>query len=748
MERRILAISFLVSIIITSSIVAPGAFAQKGSADEEEEVNGPGGLMSLIGVPHHNENLPSDPLQIKEHHPAHIKKFIGPALAPSAVVVYAPANVWTAYGFSSLTCTQTTTSSQGWQDPNLCGHGQTIAIVDAFDDPNIASDLNTFDSQWGLPACTVANGCFVKSAPAGIQTDSGWALEISLDVEWAHSIAPGAKIVLVETSNNSLGSLLGGEDTAVAAGAQQVSNSWGGSEFSSESAYDYHFNSGTASFFVASGDSGHGAEYPAASPYVISVGGTTLNTDSSWNWLSETAWSGSGGGASAYESKPSYQNNFVSGNSRAIPDVAYNADPNTGVYVYDSFPINGQSGWWQVGGTSAGAPQWAALTAIANSQGATLSSANYGTSNAFYGAATGAPTNKPYTSNYHDITSGSNGNCGSACTAGPGYDEVTGLGSPQANNLISSLSAPPAPDFTVASSPSSLTINAGSSGTSSITISSVNSFSGAVTLSASAQAGFTATLQPSSVSVSSGSPGSSTLTITTPSTAAGTYSVTVTAQGPSSTHSTTVTVTVPTVSSPPQNLVASGGSTQVSLLWQAPASNGGSAITSYNIYRSTTMGGEGSTPFKTGITSTSYTDIGLTNGQTYYYQVTAVNGVGESAKSSEASATPNQTPTLSVSVSTDKSSYTRSSYAHISVTVTSGTPVSGASVTLKVTNPNGGTSQGTGTTNSNGQVTFTYHISKYATYGTYTATATAAKSGYLSGSGSATFQVAGSSFNH
>jgi YVTN family beta-propeller protein len=360
-------------------------------------------------------------------------------------------------------------------------------------------------------------------------------------VEWAHSIAPGAKIVLVESSDNSLGNLLAGVDIAVGQGAQQVSNSWGSSEFSTESNYDYHFNSPTASFFVSSGDSGHGVTWPAASPYVISVGGTTLVTDSSGNWLSETAWSGSGGGISAYESKQSYQNNFNPNSKRAVPDVSYDANPNTGVYVYDSVPINGNSGWWLVGGTSAGAPQWAGISAITNSQNAKLASAaSFGTSNALYGTASGAESNpqtNPYLTNYHDITTGSNGNCGSICTAALGYDFVTGLGSPVTNNLVSYLHPSPTPDFAISSSPSSLTINSGSSGSSAITVTSMNGFTGTVSLSSSTGS----TLGASSLTISSGGTTSTTLTITNP-TGSGTYTVTGTSNTLS--HSTTVTVTV------------------------------------------------------------------------------------------------------------------------------------------------------------------------------------------------------------
>ncbi|HLI46455.1 MAG TPA: S53 family peptidase, partial [Geobacterales bacterium] len=350
----------------------------------------------------------------------------------STPIGYSPVQIRHAYGFDLLSCSFTGTFGSS----NLCGYGQIIAIVDAYDDPNIENDLNVFSSQFGLPSCTSSNGCFIKAMPQGKpRADQGWALEISLDVEWAHAIAPGAKILLVEAKSNSLSNLLAAVDYAVSQGAKVVSMSWGGSEFSSESSYDYHFNVAGVSFFASSGDSGHGVIWPAASPYVIGVGGTTLNLDAQGNVLSETAWSGSGGGISAYEKEPSYQVNYgISSNGmRAVPDVAYDADPNTGFAVYDSYGYQGQKGWFEVGGTSAGAPQWAALTAIVDSGRSTpISASNFGSGTEIYLAATGSV----YSTNFRDITSGTNGNCGSVCTASSGYDFVTGLGSPQANNLI------------------------------------------------------------------------------------------------------------------------------------------------------------------------------------------------------------------------------------------------------------------------------------------------------------------------
>ena len=248
----------------------------------------------------------------------------------------------------------------GFDPGSQTGAGVTIAIVDAYNDPTIQSDLATFDSQYmpGLPAANLT-----VAIPQGTpRTDPGWALEISLDVEWAHAIAPGAKIVLVEAQTNSISNLLNAVDYAArptnlvgGAGAQVVSMSWGGSEFPSELGYDGHFNVPGVTFLASAGDRA-GAEWPAVSPNVIGVGGTTLQLNSDYTINSETAWSSSGGGFSRYEPPPSYQSGLNGGrgySQRATPDVAYDADPNTGVAVYDSTSYSGLSGWFQVGGTSA-----------------------------------------------------------------------------------------------------------------------------------------------------------------------------------------------------------------------------------------------------------------------------------------------------------------------------------------------------------------------------------------------------------
>ena len=293
------------------------------------------------------------------------------------------------------------------------GAGTTIAIVDAYDDPTAESDLAVFSQQYGLPACTTANGCFTKVNQTGgtkyPRTDAGWALEISLDVQWAHAIAPGAKILLVEASSNSFANLLTAEDYAKAH-ARYVSNSWGASEFSSETGYDSHFVQPGVSIFVSAGDAGLPAEYPSSSPNVISVGGTTLHF-SGGVFTSETGWSSGGGGCSTYETATAAQSGFSGyaqascGGKRATPDVSLDADPASGVSVYDSTRYQGQKGWFTVGGTSASSPMWAARSAVA---GVAVDAAYV------YGAAI----------TYRDITSGNNG---APCLVG--YDLCTGRGS-------------------------------------------------------------------------------------------------------------------------------------------------------------------------------------------------------------------------------------------------------------------------------------------------------------------------------
>ena len=325
------------------------------------------------------------------------------------------------------------------------GAGQIIAVVDAYDDPNAENDLGVFSRQFNLPACTSSNGCFRKVFSNGRQPDanSNWSMEISLDIEWAHAIAPQATIVLIETPSNNLSDLLFGVDTAVRNGAAAVSMSWTSAEIPNETSLDNHFLVNGVTFLAASGDTGAGVSYPAASPGVTAVGGTSLTLDAHGNYLSEAAWSGSSGGLSRYENEPLVQEQFSIPNdlagARGVPDVAYNANPGTGYAVYNSIGINGAQGWFQLGGTSAATPQWAALVAITNSQRAAAGKTNLTSANeALYWSA-----RTHHRSTFHRLTNAGNSSCQLLCGAVAEYDFVTGLGTPQSKVLVPALVSHP-----------------------------------------------------------------------------------------------------------------------------------------------------------------------------------------------------------------------------------------------------------------------------------------------------------------
>jgi subtilase family serine protease len=313
------------------------------------------------------------------------------------------------------------------------GAGYTIALIDAYYDPNLdpangTTDLQVFDSSsngFGLPDppnYTFARPYGTVSGGGGLQ--SSWANESALDVEWAHAMAPGANIMEVEAKSQNFTDLMNAVKWAANNGANVISMSWGFGESSSETSYDNTFTHAGVTYVAASGDTGRPAGWPAFSPHVLAVGGTTLRINTNGTWHSETGWSGSGGGISAFEAQPSYQNGIVTQSSirRCAPDVAYNANLNTGIYVYDGF--NG--GYFQVGGTSCGAPQWAAIIALADqARGSSLAYSD--TLPGIYGLSS---------SDFHDITRGNNG-----YAAGPGYDLVTGRGTPNVANLVPDLAA-------------------------------------------------------------------------------------------------------------------------------------------------------------------------------------------------------------------------------------------------------------------------------------------------------------------
>ncbi len=372
----------------------------------------------------------------------------GNSVTNAKPVGYHPDQIRHAYGFDQINFTGALGKTVRGD-----GSGQTIAIVDAYDDPKIFSDLDVFDKTFQAnngSASTLyqqygsSSSFLIKATPQGTPlVNSSWAGETSLDVEWAHAIAPGAKILLVEAKTGSLSNLLGAVDYARSQnGVVAISMSWGGSEFSTETFFDGHFTTPAGgngiTFVAASGDStaALGLIWPAASPNVLAVGGTSLpGLDSAGNYVAgqETGWSYSTGGFSSYESQPSYQSQAITSTSRTNPDVAYNADPITGVAVYDTVAYGRQTGWFQVGGTSAGAPQWAALVAIADQGRALAGNSSLDgpgqTMPAIYQMATTGQSTY-----FHDITKGNNG-----YSAGPGYDLVTGLGSPIANHIVTAL---------------------------------------------------------------------------------------------------------------------------------------------------------------------------------------------------------------------------------------------------------------------------------------------------------------------
>src|SRR5438876_1809031 len=320
------------------------------------------------------------------------------------------------------------------------GAGQTIAIIDAYDDPNAAGDLQNFDLAFGLsdpPSFTKLNENGGTTLP-GIDTSpkpNTWELEESLDIEWAHVIAPAANIILYEANSPSYSDLVVHAVNSARnnPSVTVISMSFGGGEFVGETSYDTYFTTPAGhsgvSFLASTGDSGSPGGYPAYSSNGIAVGGTTPSVDSARNYLRETAWNGSGGGRSTQESEPSYQTAFQSSGKRGIPDVAMDADPNSGVAVYDTFDNGTSAPWIQVGGTSLAAPMWAGLMAVAN-QGrihnglSTLDGRNQALPALYQASA----------SSFHDVTTGSNG----GFSAGAGYDFVTGRGTPIADFLVAS----------------------------------------------------------------------------------------------------------------------------------------------------------------------------------------------------------------------------------------------------------------------------------------------------------------------
>ncbi|NKF22491.1 S53 family peptidase [Solimonas marina] len=297
-----------------------------------------------------------------------------------------------------------------------------IAIVDAYDYAKAERDLGVYRAQFGLPECTTANGCFKKVDQNGgsnyPRRNQGWSQEAALDLDMASAMCPNCKIVLVEADSASFQDLATAVNTAAAIpGVHVISNSYGGDEAGSASFEPYYDHPGIA-VTVSSGDDGYGVEFPASSPHVIAVGGTSLSPASNARGWTETAWSGAGSGCSAVYAKPSWQTDSGCA-MRTVADVSAVADPNTGVAVYG--PRLGLiSGWLVFGGTSVAAPLVGGIYAV-NGGTATYASEPYAQPGGLF-----------------DVLSGSNGSCGGSylCTAGSGYDGPTGLGTPDGSGAF------------------------------------------------------------------------------------------------------------------------------------------------------------------------------------------------------------------------------------------------------------------------------------------------------------------------
>ena len=410
-----------------------------------------------------------------------------------APVGMTPQQIRTAYGISSIMLGSVVGD----------GTGQTIAIIDAYNAPNFvnstdpnfdSSDLHLFDVEFGLPDPP----SFLKLNQTGGTTlpvasgSTGWSVEESLDVEWAHAIAPQANIILFEANSNDDSDLI---TTAVNTarnwpGVTAISMSFGESESNSDASEESVFSTPSGhpgvTFLASTGDSAAPGGLPAFSPNVVAVGGTTLTINSSTcAYVSETGWSDSGGGESQYEAEPSYQRACKSPACAQIPDVSFDADPNSGVAIRDSYDYGSSDPWIQVGGTSVSSPCWAGLVAIADqlrsSQG--------------LGSLDGPTETLPYlyalnAADFHDITSGNNG-----YPAGPGYNMVTGIGSPRADALVPDLASFSAPDLTVAATHSGNFTQGDVGDTYTITVGNAGNAatSGTVSLVDSLPSGLTAT---------------------------------------------------------------------------------------------------------------------------------------------------------------------------------------------------------------------------------------------------------------
>ncbi len=612
-----------------------------------------------------------------------------------------------------------------------------IAIVDAYDDPNIASDLSTYSSTYGisqLPTCsgsiaTSTSACFEKMNQNGSTSplpspNSSWALEISLDVEIAHATCENCSILLVEANSNSFTDLLTAIDTAVANNATAVSGSWGGSEFSGEAAYDSHFNKTGVAFTFSAGDSGYGTLYPAASQYVTAVGGTTLLLSGN-SYLSESVWNnqygGTGSGCSTQqEAKPTWQHD-PSCAYRTINDVSADADPATGAAVYDSY---GYGGWVQVGGTSLSSPFVAAVYTL-------------------HGVPSGVMANSlPYTygnsSNLNDITTGSNGSCGGSylCTAQVGYDGPTGLGTPKGTTAFY-----PTPDYTVAVTPSSQTVLTGTSTSYTVTATPLVGFTGTVTFSVSGlPTGATASFNPPSVTA----PGSSAMIVSTASTTpTDTYLLTITGTSGLLSHTATATLIVSTpdfslsVSPASMTVPAAGGTANYAITIAQSGGFSSAVALSVSGLPAGTVGSFNPNPASGSSSALSITVSSTTIPGSYPITITGVSGA--LTHTATATLVKQSAQSFSLSASPSSLSVSRGRSGSYKVTVTPAGGFTG-SVTLSVSGLPSGTSVSFSTNPTKSSSTLRVNVGFRTPTGTYVLTIKGT-SGSLSSTTSVTLTV-------
>ena len=400
-----------------------------------------------------------------------------PYAANATSKVYTPAQIRSAYQLPAL---PTSWSNLSALQAAQYGAGQTIYIVDAMHNPNVATELAAFNQRFGLPSCTTttiaanttlplpaaspAKGCellvaysqgsaITSTAPV---YDSGWASEIALDVQWAHATAPMARIVLIEAPDATVGSLMSAISLANAMGPGVVSMSFGAPEGSWVTSMDSVFSNTNMTYVAATGDSGAGVSWPSSSAQVLAVGGTSLNGYSGTT-RNETTWSSTGGGVSSYVAAPSYQSSSVPGmgnqTMRNVADVSFNADPATGQYTAIIPPGSSTASWYSVGGTSLAAPQWAGVIAVTNAMRAQNAQGPLGlVQNFLYQAAT--TTSNFFTTIFSDIVAGSNG-----FAAHTYYDLPTGLGTPNASSFIALSGGSSASTTGTAPTVSSVSIN-------------------------------------------------------------------------------------------------------------------------------------------------------------------------------------------------------------------------------------------------------------------------------------------------